>query len=92
MSEIKYLKPFINGEYVASKCEKYTDAYNPSTGEVIAKVPCCTVDEVNLAVESAKEAFKTWSRVPIMKRVQVLYKVRELIEKNMDELTYLVAL
>jgi len=92
MAEIKKLKPFINGEYIASKTEKYTDAYNPSTGEVIARVPCCTADEVEMAVESAKEAFKTWSGIPVMKRVQILYKVRELIEKNIDELTYLVAL
>lgn len=91
MHEIKYLKPFINGEFVTSETEKYTDAYNPSTGEVIAKVPCCTPDEVNTAIESAKEAFKTWSRVPVMKRVQILYKVKELIERNMEELTYLVA-
>ena len=34
MSEIKKLCPYINGQYVESKTEKYTDAYNPSTGEV----------------------------------------------------------
>ena len=54
MAEIKYLKPFINGEFIRSKTDKYTDAYNPSTGEVIAKVPCCTPDEVNMAIESAR--------------------------------------
>ena len=39
MAEIKYLKPFINGEFIRSKTDNL-DAYNPSTGEVIAKVPC----------------------------------------------------
>ena len=92
MSEIKTLRPYINGQYVQSKTEKYTDAFNPSTGEVIAKVPCCTPDEVESAVASAKAAFPGWSATPVAKRVQILYKLRELIVEHMDELTYLVAL
>ncbi|MBS6859894.1 MAG: CoA-acylating methylmalonate-semialdehyde dehydrogenase [Clostridiales bacterium] len=91
MSEIKKLCPYINGQYVESKTEKYTDAYNPSTGEVTAKVPCCTKEEVEAAVQSAKAAFPGWAATPVLKRVQILYRVRELILEHMDELTYLVA-
>ncbi|MCP1103150.1 malonate-semialdehyde dehydrogenase (acetylating)/methylmalonate-semialdehyde dehydrogenase [Aequitasia blattaphilus] len=91
MSETKRLMPFINGEFVESKTDKYTDAFNPSTGEVIAKVPCCTVDEVELAVNKAKEAFGPWSSTPVIKRVQILYKLRDLIVEHMDELTELLA-
>ena len=67
------------------------DVYNPSTGEVIAQTPCCTKEEVNEAIACAKEAFKSWSNVPVMKRVQVIYKFRELLEEHMDELTELCA-
>jgi len=88
---VKIIKPFINGMFVESSTDRYTDAYNPSTGEVIAKVPCCTPDEVRLAVESAKAAYPGWSATPVAKRVQILYKVRELIIEHLDELTYLVA-
>jgi len=91
MSEVKKLKPYINGEFVESKTSKYSDAYDPSTGEVIAKVPCCTPDEVEKAVASAKAAFPGWSSTPVAKRVQILFKMRELIVEHMDELTYLVA-
>ena len=91
MSEIKTLCPHINGQYVESKTEKYTDAYNPSTGEVTAKVPCCTKEEVEAAVQAAKAAFPGWAATPVLKRVQILYRVRELILEHMDELTYLVA-
>lgn len=91
MSEIVKLKPFINGNYVESKTEKYTNAYNPSTGEVTVQVPCCTKEEVELAIASAKTAFPGWSATPVLKRVQILYKVRELIVAHMDELTELVA-
>lgn len=91
MSEVKKLKPYINGEFVESKTSKYSDAYDPSTGEVIAQVPCCTPDEVEQAVASAKAAFPGWSSTPVAKRVQILFKMRELIVEHMDELTYLVA-
>ena len=91
MSEIKKLCPYINGQYVESKTKKYTDAYNPSTGEVTAKVPCCTKEEVEAAVQAAKAAFPGWAATPVLKRVQILYRVRELILEHMDELTYLVA-
>jgi len=91
MKEVMKLKPFINGHYVESKTEKYTDAYNPSTGEVIAQVPCCTAEEVKSAIAAAKAAFPAWAATPAIKRVQVLYKVRDLIIEHMDELTELVA-
>lgn len=91
MSEVKKLKPYINGEFVESKTSKYSDAYDPSTGEIIAQVPCCTPDEVEKAVASAKAAFPGWSSTPVAKRVQILFKMRELIVAHMDELTYLVA-
>ncbi|MDR2741213.1 MAG: CoA-acylating methylmalonate-semialdehyde dehydrogenase [Treponema sp.] len=91
MSEPKILKPFINGRFVESKTQTYTDAYNPSTGEVIAKVPCCTKEEVEQAVAAAKAAFPRWSGTPVIKRVQILYKLRDLLIEHMEELTYLVA-
>ncbi|MDR3303315.1 MAG: CoA-acylating methylmalonate-semialdehyde dehydrogenase [Treponema sp.] len=92
MSDPKILKPFINGQYVASKTTKFTDAYNPSTGEIIARVPCCTRGEVEQAIAAAKAAYPAWSNTPVIKRVQILYRLRELLDEHMDELTHLVAL
>ncbi|MBE6564841.1 MAG: CoA-acylating methylmalonate-semialdehyde dehydrogenase [Ruminococcaceae bacterium] len=92
MSEqIVRLKPFINGQFVPSKSEKYMPIYDPSTGAQIAETPCCTVDEVEAAIQAAKAAFPAWSNTPVVKRVQILYKVRELMIKHMDELTHMVA-
>lgn len=91
MGEIKKLKFFANGQWQESKSEKYMDIYNPSTGEVIARTPCCTEEEVNLAIKAASDAFPAWSNTPPSKRVQVLYRFRELLEKSMDELTELCA-
>ncbi len=83
---MKNLKLLINGEWVDSKSGKYYDIYNPSTGEVIAKSPVATKEEVEAAIEGANKAFVEWSNTPVSKRVQVLYKFRQLIEDNFDEL------
>ena len=85
------LKPYINGEYIESKAEKYMDIYDPSTGEVIAQTPCCTVEEVEMAIAAAKAAFGPWSNTPVQRRVEVLYKFRDLLIENMDDLTYTLA-
>ncbi len=91
MEQIKRLKYFVDGQWLESKTEKYMPVYNPSTGEVIAETPCCTADEVEAAIASAKAAFPAWSNTPVMKRVQVLYKFRELLVEHMDELAELCA-
>jgi malonate-semialdehyde dehydrogenase (acetylating) / methylmalonate-semialdehyde dehydrogenase len=91
MSDVKRLKYFVNGKWIESKTTKYMDCYNPSTGEVIAQAPCCTSDEVEQAIQSAKKAFASWSMVPVFKRVQVLFKLRNLIEQNLTELTTICA-
>ncbi len=85
---IETLKPFIGGQYVLSKAEKYMPVYDPSTGEIIAQTPCCTVAEVEAAIQAAKAAYPGWRDTPCAQRVQVLYRFRDLLAQNMDELTY----
>ena len=85
------LKIFINGEYRLSETEEYVEVLNPSTGEVDGLSPCATKKEVEESIEVAHEAFKSWSRVPVIKRAQILHKVRTLLIERMDELTMLCA-
>ena len=92
MSEYKKLKFFSGGRWHESKTGKFMDIYDPSTGKIIAQTPCCTEEEVCQAIQSASKAFEIWSDIPVIKRVQVLYKFRELVEKNMEELTRLVCM
>ena len=87
----KILKYSVNGEWKESKTEKYMDCFNPSTGEVIAKAPCCTKDEVEAAIAAAQAAYPAWSNTPVSKRVQVLYKMKRLVDENLQELTRLLA-
>jgi malonate-semialdehyde dehydrogenase (acetylating)/methylmalonate-semialdehyde dehydrogenase len=88
---MKKLNYFAGGKWLESRTEKYMDVFNPSTGEIIAKTPCCTESEVEYAIEHAAKAFKTWSKVPPMKRAQIMFKVKQLIDDNMDELTQMLA-
>ena len=90
--KVKKLGFYIDGGFRESQTDRYTKAYDPSTGEVIAEVPCCTREEVEAAVASAKAAYPGWSSTPVIKRVQILYRLRELLMEHMDELTHLVAL
>jgi malonate-semialdehyde dehydrogenase (acetylating)/methylmalonate-semialdehyde dehydrogenase len=90
MSEVKKLGYFVNGKSEQSKTEKYYDISDPNTGEIFAKAPCCTKDEVNQAVESARKAFPGWSSIPVMKRVQIFYKFKRILEEHLNELTMLV--
>lgn len=88
MNEIGKLKFFAGGAWRESKTDKYMDIYDPSAGEIIARTPSCTEDEVNLAIQAAAGAFPAWADTPAVKRAQALYKFRELLEKNLDELTH----
>ncbi len=63
---------------------------DPSTGEVIARVPLSTRDEVDAAVEAAAAAFPAWSALPIKERVQVFYRYKALLEQHIEELAALI--
>ena len=88
---MEIMKPFIGGQFVESKSEKFNTIYNPSTGEAIAQVPCCTKEEVEQAIACAKAAYPAWRDTPVRKRASIMMKLRNLIEEHMDELTMLVA-
>ena len=84
------VKNYYNGESVESSSDKNLDVVSPIDGNHLSKVPMSTGDELNKAVQSAKNAFESWSNQPIKERVQVFFKYRQLLEENLDELTNLV--
>lgn len=81
----------VYGEWRESKTEKWMPVTDSSTGEIIAEVPCCTVDEVESAIASAQEAFPEWSAMSISKRTQMMFKWRNVLQDHLDELTLLCA-
>ena len=89
--EPKTLRYWVDGEWRTSKSDRLMDCYDPSIGEVVARTPQCTKDEVLGAIESAKAAFPAWADTPPNKRVQVLFRMKTLLDAHVDELTRLVA-
>ncbi|MED2975083.1 CoA-acylating methylmalonate-semialdehyde dehydrogenase [Fictibacillus sp. B-59209] len=86
------LKNFVKGQWVDSSASEFLDVPNPATGEVLASVPISTKEEVGQAVQAAKEAFKTWKKVPVPKRARVLFKYQQLLTENHDKLAQLVVM
>ena len=80
------VKLLIDGQLVESKAREWRDVINPATQEVLARVPMCGADEVDLAVQSAKKAFKTWKNMPIGARARVMLKLQELIRRDMKQI------
>ena len=80
------VKLLINGQFVESKTTQWRDVVNPATQQVLARVPFATAEEIDAAVASAKEAFKTWKKTPIGTRARVFLKLQQLIRENMAEL------
>ncbi|WP_126218513.1 aldehyde dehydrogenase family protein, partial [Thermus scotoductus] len=66
--------------------------YNPATGEVIEEVPLSGKEEVDRAVAAAQRAFEVWSRTPLMERVRLMFRFKELLEKHFEDLAHLVTL
>ena len=85
------VKNYYNGKFHTSGAQDFLDVVSPVDGNLLSQVPMSSVEELNAAVESAKNAFESWSKTPIKERVQVFFKYRYLLEKNFDELTALVS-
>jgi malonate-semialdehyde dehydrogenase (acetylating)/methylmalonate-semialdehyde dehydrogenase len=80
------VKLLIDGRFVESRAKAWRDIVNPATQEVIARVPMCAADEIDLAVKSAAEAFKAWRNTPLGPRARVMLKLQELIRRDMKKL------
>ncbi len=88
---IKKLKYLSGGEWKISETDEWYAITNSSTGEVMAEAPRCTAEEVDEAVAAAKAAFPEWRDTPITKRVQVMFRLKELLEAELHDLSVLLA-
>src|SRR5262245_46609658 len=91
-ASIKRLKYCVNNEWRDSQTSKFMPCMKPSTGEQIAEAPCCTLEEVNAAVDAAHAAFPAWRDTPIPERIQLMFRFKQLLDKHLDELCHLVSI
>lgn len=85
------VKNYINGQFTDAQTSEYLDVVSPVDGSLLSKVPLSASADLAPAVAAAHAAFKSWAATPIKVRVQVMFKYRQLLEQNMDELAKLVS-
>ncbi|HTK98896.1 MAG TPA: CoA-acylating methylmalonate-semialdehyde dehydrogenase, partial [Pseudomonadales bacterium] len=82
---------FIGGEFIESETNEWQPITNPATQEVLADVPFATIQEVERAVASAKEAFQTWREVPTPERARLMLRYQDLLKKHQDDVARLLS-
>jgi len=80
------LTHYINGEHVKGTSGRFTDVFNPATGEVQARVPLASVEEMDQAVRIAAAAQPKWAAVNPQRRARVMMKMVALLNRDMDKL------
>jgi malonate-semialdehyde dehydrogenase (acetylating)/methylmalonate-semialdehyde dehydrogenase len=81
---------FVGGRQLSGRSDRFGDVYNPASGGVSGKVPLASVAEVHAAVEAAAAAFPSWAATPPHLRARVLFRFRDLVEREGDRLAAII--
>lgn len=84
------MKMLIGGKPRDASSGETMEDRNPATGEFIDKVPAATAKDVEEALMNSRKGFLEWSKTPLYKRLEILYRYADLLEENKDELTELM--
>src|SRR6266516_4857466 len=89
-TQVAELQNYVNGSWRRAATTEYLDVLNPATAEVLARTPLSTRADVDAAVQAAAAAFPAWRRTPPGERVQYLFKLKNLLEENFEELARII--
>jgi malonate-semialdehyde dehydrogenase (acetylating)/methylmalonate-semialdehyde dehydrogenase len=82
---------YINGQFINALTQRTLDVISPIDGLPLSTVPMSSSKDLDAAVKVAKAAFPAWSKMPVKERVQVFFRYKSLLEKNLQELAQLVS-
>lgn len=82
----------IGGQTVAGSSGKFVDVINPSTEELVGRVPVATPEEIDLAVKTAQEAFKVWRDTPAAERAAMMMKFIQAVRNNIDDIARILTM
>jgi malonate-semialdehyde dehydrogenase (acetylating) / methylmalonate-semialdehyde dehydrogenase len=77
---------YVGGQWLKTQSAEALPVVNPATGEELGRTPLSSRNEVDAAVGVAAAAFRDWRRVPVVERVQYLFKLKALLEEHIDAL------
>jgi malonate-semialdehyde dehydrogenase (acetylating)/methylmalonate-semialdehyde dehydrogenase len=86
----KEIAHFVAGRELRGASGRFGEVYNPATGEVSGKVAFASEAEVSSAVDAALKAFPAWAATPPLKRARVMFRFKELIERDLDRLAAII--
>ena len=89
-TQVSDLQNYVNGAWRRATTAEYAEVTNPATAEVLARTPLSTSADVDAAVQAAAAAFPSWRRTPPGERVQYLFKLKNLLEENLDDLARVI--
>ena len=89
MAEKRIVKNYINGKLQDSVSGQFTDLINPTTGEVFAMAALSNEKDIDMAYQAAAKAFESWKNTTPSERSMALWKIAEVLEKNIQEIVKL---
>lgn len=81
---------YIDGEFKESETENWMNVMNPAKDEVIGRVPFVTSEEVDEAVDAATRAFEKWRKIPLPRRVQYIFRIKQVLEDHKEEIARII--
>ena len=88
---MKKINQFIDGKEYISKSERVCDVFNPAKGEKIGETSLANSDDINLVIQSAMSAKQKWASTPPLTRSRILFKFKELIIRDLDNINFIGA-
>lgn len=87
---IRDVNSWINGERHDSQSDRWADIFDSASGEKCAQVVMSTEADVDAALAAAQAALPAWSKTPVLRRARVMFKLKELIERDRAEIAALI--
>ncbi len=84
------LQNYIGGNWVVPETNDFVEVTNPATSELLARTPLSTAADVDRAVRAAENAFPAWRRIPPGERIQYLFRLKALLEENLEDLARII--
>ena len=86
LEQVQPVRNYIGGRWTNSTSTEFAGVINPATGEAVGRVPLLGKQDVGAAVEAALRAYPEWRRTPAADRIQYLFKMKQVLEDNFDEI------
>jgi len=87
MTTTSRLPNYINGAWCAASTTEYLEVHNPATAELLCLVPLSPAQDVDQAAQAAQAALAEWRNTPPTERIQYLFKLKNLLEENLEEIS-----